>query len=298
MHSIQIIEANTTLHLPESAPELNREQTIAFSRLLLLFQQAQLTYYQFRVKLVYALLNLKRTATIKNNDFDNPIVDNVNQIAKLIDTFFTDEIKEGKTYKIPKMEFIHQKLPTITVDKQIFYGPTDALFNTVYGEYLQVLTHFNNFSTTNNESDLDLMIATIYRPSKHMATLYMDKRKKFDNQLTEHYSKTIAKLPFHVKYAIYLYVASSQHFIVNNDALDIGNGNTVDLTILFQKEDNTNPTKNNLGLVGTLYSIAETNVFGNVNEVANHNTYDILCFLAQKTAEYNKLKTNNNASIT
>lgn len=300
MHNIEIIEANLVLNFPENAQELNREQLIAFSRWLLLYQNGTINYDEFRVKLVYDFLNLKRTVDV-NTDNGQLVTSNINLISQLVDSFFTDKRENAKVVKMLNMDFLHQKLPKIKTKNGWFYGPSDALFNTVYGEYLQLMTYFNAFSKDGDIKDLDAMIATIYRPKKRdfetqklQPDFDGDIRQKFNSNLTESYVDELSNVSYEIKYAIYLYVASSQHFIANSNALDIGNGNTIDLTVLF-KSSGTSSSNNSLGMVGTLYSLAETNVFGHAKDVATQNTYDILTYLAKQTIEFNKQKRHNNA---
>lgn len=297
MHSIEIPEKNITLNFPESALEFTRKQLLAFSNNLTLYNADKLDYTQFKVNVVYNFLNLKRKANLSKLE-NQAIPENINTISNLVENFF---ISKDDTLQL-KMDFYKQNLPSFSVDNKMFYGPTDAFFNTVYGEYLACMSFFTDFSKTKDEAFLDKIIATIYRPkkadykkAKHQQDFDGDIRVKYNPNLTDVYVKSIKKLPFHIKYAIYLYVASCQHFIANNQQLAIGGGNSIDLTVLFNKEqvqDNTN----SLGMVGTLYSLAETKVFGSIKEVAEQRTFDVLAFLVNQTHQYNKLKRKTNAS--
>ncbi|WP_422105590.1 hypothetical protein [Winogradskyella sp.] len=295
MHKIEVPEANITFDFPESALEFNQEQTILFSKLLLLYQSGQITFKQLQIHLTYHFLNLKRRADFTKSE-NNQVAENIYQIGKLVKDYFTEYRENEETkYKV-KMDFYIQKIPKLTVDGIEFYGPTDALFNTVYGEYLQVMNHFTEFSKTKSLDDLDAMVATIYRPQKDnykklkTSTEYDgDIRKKFNANLTANYVSFISKLDLETKYAIYLYVASCQHFIANCSALDIGGGNSIDLSQLFNGDETE---ANGLGMLGTLFSLAETKAFGNIKEVAEQNTYDVFAYLVKQSQDYKKLKKN------
>ncbi|MFC0605890.1 hypothetical protein [Winogradskyella pulchriflava] len=296
MHKIEVTEANHTFLFPESALEFTKEQTLVFARASLLYLSKQITFSQLKTTLAYNFLNLKRRADLTKAE-NSQIAENINIISTLTEAYFTQKRIDGKNQNQIVMDFYLQKIPSFKIDGITFYGPTDALFNTVYGEYLQLINHFTTYSQTQNIGALNAMIATIYRPEKdnyntikNQTDYDGDRRKKFNSALTDHYSTFIDKLGFDTKYAIYLYVASCQHFIATTSALDIGGGATIDLTILFNETQTTK--KNNLGLLGTLYSLAETKVFGNIKEVAEQNTYDILAYLVNQTNEYNKNKRN------
>lgn len=296
MHSIEVAEAKQTFRFPESATEFSRKQMIDFARLVLYYQSEHINFSEFKTLLTFKFLNLKRRADL-SKETNAQIAENIHAISKLIDPYFTDVRKEGKTTKQLVMDFYLQKIPSFTIDDIEFFGPTDALFNTVYGEYLQMINHFTEYSHSQNISFLDSMIATIYRPKKEdYDTAKLDPdfdgdiRKPYNPNHTKHYASYIKKLSFDIKYAIYLFVASCQHFIANANALPIGGTNAIDLTILF--EGNSSDEKNSLGMLGTLYALAETKVFGPVKDVAKQNTYDVLAYLVKQTQELNKLKSN------
>lgn len=283
MHKIEVVGTNLVLEYPETGLEFSRAQFLSFSRWVMLFNAKMISFDQFRVRLAYDFLNLKRTADTSNPE-NYPVLENVAQISRLAGAYFLEQREKGVTRKVIDMVFYQQLLPTVKAKGTIFHGPGSALLNTVYGEYLQALTAFIDYSRTGEEEQLDRMIATLYRPAKWFSGLRKysdsfteDRRRKFNPELTTHYTNKLKALAPEVKHAIYLFFASCQHFIATNKSLDIGGGNTIDLSMLFEKEDNTQGK--GLGMVGTLYSIAEIKVFGNVKEVANQNTYDVLAFL-------------------
>lgn len=301
MHTIEIPEKNLMLQFPESATEFTAPQLLAFAELVLGYQTNSIDYRTLKTHMVYRFLNLSRTADL-TKDENAQIAENIYIISQLIDGYFTTGRQHGKEVTQIKMDFYVQLLPHISVGNQKFYGPTDALFNTVYGEYLQLTTLLHDFTESGDEAVLNQLIATIYRPKKqnfdeikHLPDFDGDIRTKFNPHQTESYADTLAKLPYTTKYAIFLFVASCQHFIANNSALPIGGGNTIDLTILFQKDATPNKP-NSLGMVGTLYSLAETKVFGDADQVAQKGTYDVLAFLVNQTQQYNDLKQKTNAT--
>lgn len=300
MHTIQDIGTNTILLYPENGTEFSRENLIAFARLSFLYQCKKLTFHQLKVQLVYEFLNLNRIADTSKSE-NEQLIENINEISKLNNGFFINPMETDGVINRAKMDFFMQRIPDIKVNSITFYGPQDALMNTVYGEYLQLLTHLSAFGRTADISELDKLIATIYRPkkpnydeAKEQPDFDGDIRVEFNPNHTDTYAKQIANLGFDVKYAIFLFVASCQYFIANNHHLDIGNDNYIDLTLLFSQEPTDN-SKEGLGMVGTLYNLAETNVFGDVRNVAKTNTYDILAFLVNQKMEYNKLKKQSNA---
>ncbi|WP_044403408.1 hypothetical protein [Lacinutrix sp. Hel_I_90] len=301
MHKIEFIENKTVLHFPESALEFSSDQLIAFSKNLLLYQGEHIAYTQFCTSITYSFLNLVRTADLEKEE-NLPVIENVNTISRLVNGYFTTKTENRKETKVINMDFYVQKLPLIEIDGHKFYGPSDALFNTTYGEYLKLIHHFNAFASTADENELNNLIATIYRPEKENYKSVKtkidydgDRRRKYNPNLTPIYADILSALNYETKYAIFLFVSSCQNYIANCSSLDIGSGNTVDLSILFNSTS-TETNNNSIGMLGTLYSLAETKVFGPIKEVAEQNTYDILVYLVNQTHEFNKLKTKSNAT--
>lgn len=294
MHSIEVSSTKLKLEFPESLMEFSKDHLLAFSALMIDFNSKKITFDQFKVRLVYAFLNLKRTADFKKEE-NLAAIDNIISIGRLAEAYFDDVLdqKTKNTVKSVKMQLFLQKLPVLKVGNTKFYGPNDALLNTVWGEFIAATNAFNDFSTTNEMEYLDQLIAILYRPKgvlswfrNRLGTFRADPRKKYNAELTDNYAKRLTRLPNDIKHAIYLYFASCQHFIVNNESLDIGGGNVIDVSVLFKKTGNQ--TKGSgLGLVGTLYSIAESSVFGNTESVANQNTYDVLAYLV---GQHHKMK--------
>ena len=295
MHSIEIVGTKIVLQYPENGTEFNREQLLSFSRLMLLLNTDLITYDDFKVRLTYEFLNLRRSADLSLPE-NKEIVENVYLISQFVDAYFSEKREDGKAIRVVEMQFYNQVLPEVKIGNRTYYGPDSALLNTKYGEYIQALTAFVDFSKSGKGHFLDTLIATLYRPEnpdndpENPDTNYSaDRRREFNPELTEHYARSLKNLNADEKHAIYLFFASCQHFIATNTSLDIGGGNTIDLSVLFKQEPGSNAVKS-LGLVGTLYSIAESRVFGNVKEVAGQNTYDVLAYLVDQYHKMKKLK--------
>ncbi len=298
MHKIEITGTNTVLSYPEDGTEFTRQQFIDFAGLSCLYMSNHLTWEQFKIKLTYALLGLRRDldvkkVTIANMDF----FDNLTRISKFAEGFFTEKkLKGEKPVKVVKPDFMKQKIPSFSIGYRAFHGPNDGLFNTKFGEYIQAHAYFNDFSESGLEHDLDMMIATLYRPKKRFLRWKRrsvnydgDVRQKFNPNLTEAYALKICKLSFDIKYAIYLYMASCQYLIANTPNLELKGGLTMDLSSLFSSKGQ-GKVKKGLGLVGTLFDISQTNVFGNIDETSEQNTFDVFAYLCQNQEKLRKVK--------
>lgn len=285
MHSIQI--GKITRQYPSQISEMTTEQYITFSGLVLQYQTHQLSWLDFSKELSYALLNMKRRVNIKTHTQAEKITYNLNQIYKLNEYFFT----EKKGNKVIKTDFVNNLIPKIKVGKEWYYGPNEALVNTVFGEYTIALNYFNDFSLHGDEKDLDSMIATIYRPINRMRKKlqYDDIREPFDKDAINRYRNKIKKIPSDIKYGIYLWFASCQKFIITCSSLPVSGGESIDLSVLFKGKSN----EKGIGMAGVIYSIAESHVFGDADKVAMQNTYDVLIRMVQTYLQAKKIKSND-----
>jgi len=104
-------------------------------------------------------------------------------------------------------------LPIIRVALKKYYGPSNSLFNITFGEYLTAENYFIRYNKTKDIIFLDKLIATLYRPKKKAIKVdenYKgDLREEFNDFLIDRRSKTIAKLPFYKKHAIYIFYSGS-----------------------------------------------------------------------------------------
>ena len=288
MHKVEITGTKTVLHIPENGYEFTRQQFIDFSGLVYQYITKQIGYREMIVNLTYKICGITRAVIFnKDNDEHNKITENINHLSQLMEAYFIDQEREGENIKVVDSVFMLQKLPVIKHKKAKYYGPADALSDISFAEYLASLNHFFDYSKTANPDALNMLIATLYRPKKW----FKNKKEPYDVTTVENRAKIISKLPADVKHAVYLYFASSQNYINTVQDLDVGGGNTVDLSVLF-KDSAPETSENSLGMVDVLYSLAETTIFTNIKDVGETNIYDVFVLLVKKHLDAKKQKRN------
>jgi len=242
------------------------------------------------VNLTYKICGITRAVIFnEENEEHNKIAENINQLSQLMEVYFIDQEREGDNVKVVDSVFMLQKLPVIQHKKVKYYGPSDALSDISFAEYLASLNHFFDYSKSASPEALNMLIATLYRPKKW----FENKKEAYDVATVETRAKKLSKLPNDVKHAVYLYFASSQNYINTVQDLDIGSGNTVDLSVLVKSSD-SEASGNSLGMVDVLYSLAETPMFSNIKDVGETNTFDVLVLLVKKHLDAKKQKRNAN----
>ncbi len=282
MHTIEIPQKNKTITFPQEIAEMNKAQYIAFSELAYQFTNQFISFGEFKVRLTYKLVNLKRKVDMnRSTDQTEKIANNIYCIAQLMESFFETKTEKGKKYKIIKLDHIGNLIPYVTVRGKKWYGPKDALLDCTFGQYIQATHALCDYNKTKDENQLNLLVAILYKP----------KKEKYDPNTIEERAAECATIPIGERYGIQLFFAACQEWIVTNKELSIGGGNSVDLTVLFKSgtDKEASPT-NGIGMLSALYSLAETTVFGDIEKTSTQHIYDVLIYMVQKHTEAVKLK--------
>lgn len=95
------------------------------------------------------------------------------------------------------------KMPQVRIGLKYYYGPGRKFRNVSGNEFAFADFYYNQYHATEKEEFLNLLMATLYRTSAWFPSVD-DRRRKFDDVNIEKRAKKFAKLPFAVKYAVYL----------------------------------------------------------------------------------------------
>jgi hypothetical protein len=273
MHTLTFIESGEVWEYPSAADEFTTKQWLGFIELLLLNQSNAITTDDFKTRMALLLLNIdypllnhlkKRPKALEN------IYINLARVAETVDSFFEVIEIEGKNSLVPIIKSTTNLLPVIKTPwfKKNLHGPNDALYNITYHEYIEAHTHYVAFVKNHDDNDLNMLVATLYRP----------KKQKFNEELVVKQAKQIAKLPYHIRYSVYLFFRSCENFF-QTGTIDI-NGVEVDLKVLYEPDPDA-PNIKGIGMLGVLFELAQSGVFGNVDQTANRNLYEVLARLYQ-----------------
>ena len=289
MHKIEIPQRRLMREFPSEIAEMDREQFIYFIALVLKYVGGQITTEQFKILLTAKLLNIRMGFRYSFMSRQERELANgeIFRISELCGSFFEEIERDGKKIKSFRLSFTKNFIPLICGK---FHGPKDALQDITFCEYRMAHGYFAAYLSSHNETDLDHLIAVLYRPAKRF--LWLKKllpsfdgqiRTRFNSKsnplLLEARARKIAKLPMAERYGIFLFFAGSEEFLakgtVNVD------GKAIDLSVIYEKSDDDNSGPPDTGLIGVLYSLAETKVFGSIAKTDNQNLYDIMIRLYQ-----------------
>lgn len=144
--------------------------------------------------------------------------------------------------------YYHLKMP----NGESLYGPRDGLENVTIYELASIFTFMSNYHDSKDESDLRLLLATIYRPRKRLAGISGDVRtglyKKDDRQIVEKRARLWRKAPELVKSLLYFWLQCCRQAIVTSP----------ELAVLFEKSGSRKEDPH--GWSGTLLHLANESV--------------------------------------
>lgn len=299
MHTIELYTLKKVtkpmkkIQIPSDLDELTPEQYQYFLQLIGLAQSGVLDYTDIQTRMVYFILGMKHHPRIFNNKSINSdetreqICYNISTIADLLDFLFIIEDHQGDRQFQPART-IHNFFPKI----KNLYGPEDAFQNLSVIEYVHARDHFLNYAKTQEEKHLNNLVATLYRPKKWFHSI-RKKMPSYDGQIRQKYNdntvesrfKKVSKIAPELKFAVYLYFLECENFI-KTSTINVG-GSFIDLSVLFKSsDDDGGGVSDDLGMLGILYKVAETGVFGNMEGASQTNLYDMLLKLYQNHIDY------------
>ena len=288
MHKIEIDSRGVNREFPSEIHEMDQSQFIYFLELVLQYTSGLITIAQFKVLLIKKLLNIRydlHYARLSAKDKEE-IAGNIIILSELCDSFFEEIQKDGKPVKSFKLSFVKNFIPSICGK---YFGPADALQDATFCEYRLAHSYLVSYIHSHDEHELDKLIAVLYRPRKRFLWL-RKKLNSFDGQeresitsktnprLLEKRAQRIARLPKAVRYGIFLYFSGSEEYLVKGKP--VVDGKEIDFSIIYASSDDSNDSPD-IGLIGILYSLAETKVFGSIQETDEQNLYDIMIRLYQ-----------------
>lgn len=260
---LNIPERNKTLYMPEHLAECDERQYADMAKLLYMYGCGDISYLDFRVLAVYALLNLK--ADKENANREQNKWENVYQLSEYIDHFFEKEKVDGEEKLKIKYNFIHNHLPKLRLFKT-YFGPEDGFQNVSFGQYADGLEEYIEFTKSGDTLSLRMLFAIFYLPKGEKYCISNAKRRA---------NETFKTLDIRHLYGFYLYFTSMQEYILSGQLVVMGN--EIDLNIIYQEtEHDMESNIPGLGWVSTLFDIAESGVFGNYEQVRATNMWSVL----------------------
>jgi len=286
MHKIEIEQKKVTREFPSEIEEMNQSQYVCFIDLILQYLSGDITVEDIKVKLLVKLLNIKSDWKYYHLPEDDKLYihSELYRLSELLETYFKTEIRNGNPVKVFNLNSTRNFVPRIGK----YLGPEDALKNCTFAEFRTAHNYFSSYVKDGDEDDLNRLAAVLYRPKRsflllHKLLPWFDGRIRtrftarsnplfFENRV-----KKLAKFPIALRYSVFLYFSGcEEYFRTGKPVVD---GKEIDFAVLYEKSEAGEESA--IGMIGLLYSLAETKVFGSIESTDNQNVWDIMIRLYQ-----------------
>ena len=297
MNKIEIPAKNIVINVPSEIDEMTNDQFVKYVFYVLRYLDGKINENQFKISLTVILMDIRLGLfyPFMKSEKKRELEDKLVRISQLMETFIDE--KNDKGAREFKLKSVRNFIPKILN----YYGPGNCFENLTYCEYRTARGYFKSYATDTKEDDLNKMIAVLYRPSKRFWFLQKyfkssdgERRIGFKSKSNPIYfqrrTKIISKVPFHIRYAVFIYFSACEDFLKTGKPMV--DGIELDLSKLYNK-DSSDSRKTDIGMVGLLYSLAETAVFGNIEQTDNSNLWDIMIRLYQVVMQMQEIEEIN-----
>lgn len=308
MNTIEIPDRKIKKTYPASWPEMTNAQFECVMQNWLKVIDGKINQYEFLVIVLYNFLEIELTPfqILKEKRLSKQLLEdkyaNMWQLAQTLSWLFHEEDNDKGRVAILNYYEVTNRFPEIENDTGIsLVGPADGIIDITFGEYRRALDYFEQYGKWRREADLNKFIATIYRPEKENIEEIKftpgfdgNRKEEFNPNLTEHYAGLLTDIPFWKKYTIWLWFFNCDRYI-KEEELELA-GKPISFEPLFKRKKNTDDDdsetldENDLGLTSLLYMIAESKLFGPVEEVDKTGYIDILTALLYWKQQADKIK--------
>lgn len=264
MHSIEILELGKRIWIPESIAECNRKQYLDISKLVLMYQVGEIDLKQFRVLALYNLMNMEFSEN-KFQHLEEEKWQNIYILSELLNSFF-EITEDGRMHLV--QNYIDNKVKSVSYKAMIFYGPKDGFRDITWKQLVDGLGEVQSF----------LQDGKIERLVKLFAMYYKRKNETYGKFDMERRIKWFAQLDIRYIYGFYLLFLSFWRFLTTQSRINV-DGKEINLTALFDQNsggDEVTIDLPELGLRSTSFQLAESGVFGPMEQLEQANAWDIL----------------------
>ena len=174
------------------------------------------------------------------------------------------ENEEGK-----QVELSFQSTQNLLPAWRNFKGPLSHGSDLTFCEFRQAAQMMNAYNEIQDKAYLQALCGILYRrPGKTLGKKNFDGnyREPFVKERIGFYADRIRMMPEHIQWGVYVWFAWFCQYLISGDF--IIDGSRVCFSSVFSKEEKKSQ-EINLGMNGVLYSVAETSVFGNIEDTDN-----------------------------
>jgi len=206
--------------------------------------------------------------------------------------FDHEETKDGDEIVSINPKFCTQLVPWVKVGLRWYVGPKDLLSDLTIFEFKEASWRIGKYSETRDNQYLNEIFAVLYRG----ISLTSRKKVRPDSGFTQvKYDQALRvaiQVPIGLKFMIYLFFIGCMNWL-REETVEI-DGNEIRFGCLFPKSrDKTEGEagqENDTGMAGILFQMAESGVFGNMEQTSKVSMWDVFLRLLQIHNQIKKMK--------
>jgi hypothetical protein len=188
-------------------------------------------------------------------------------------------------------KFCTQLVPRVKIGWRWYIGPKDLLSDLTIYEFKEASWRVGKFGETREEKYLDEIFAVLYKRQKAGGRRQETERRRDGER--ERRIKTARTLPIGIKFMIYLFFIGCMNWI-REEPIEI-DGQEICFGCLFPKTSSgpSNGGKKSggdTGMAGILFQMAESGVFGNMEQTSKVSMWDVFLRLYQIHHQIKEMK--------
>lgn len=285
MNRLIIPQRNLQVDYPSSWDEIRGSDAPRIGEIMHMTYKGKINYDMARKLCVDQFLSRK-------NDPSKPLFNadsldywaNESRLADSVDFLFShntqkdpkDPDKVTQTVSIDPM-FCTNLIPRVKTFWHTYYGPMDLLQDLTIFEFKEASWRVGKYAQTQNDTYLDEIFVILYRLDRHK-----NKERNLEKEL-KHGVKMAKKIDIGTKFMVYLFFLGCMNYI-KTQPIEI-DGSEVDFSCLFPKapkgESSDKSPGDNTGMTGILFTMAESGVFGNMEQTSRVSMWDVFLRLYQ-----------------
>lgn len=294
MNVIEIPEVGKKVEYPSAWEECNPRQIQYIFREAARLISGETDLIEFRIRVFYYLAGIvrkhchERKEQLLSDEQRMIKYDNIIRASETVGFMF----QEKEHQLVFEFDCVRNLIPRIKIKHQLFYGPSEALFNITFGEYRVAYDYYIRFAREHEEHDLNNLCAVLYRPARSGAW-DDDIRETFNPHECVRRAKMFKKVAYELRFFIFSWFSACDNYF-KTEQIEI-DGRLISLSPLFRKTDEDTEgvpeaDAGELGLTGILMGVADNGTFGPVAEVERTNLYTVLLKLYQWHLEHKRLE--------
>lgn len=279
MNTIEIPAIGVRREFPSKWSEMTPEQTRVTMRLLWDMEYGIISPLEFHVRVLYHLLNIKRSWRSVMWEKLNPTAaeqKNANIFClcdNLLGWLFTDT-EDGL---LPTFNTIENPLPEINFGRCRLIGPAAGLQDMILVEFRNALIARDEFLHTHQPAALDRMIAFLYRkPSKHAnrggRCVVPIRHETFENDVYR-----ASRIAPWQKQTILMWFSACVKFLQTGTIVVAGE--QIDMRTIFSSDEATQNDGQKFTLTDVAYELARDRALGTLNDIDEEGLYTIFQIL-------------------